>query len=52
MYLNNRWHALKLLIEAIAPRLKDYTKDHWESMKCFIASDIKQKVVKNHAMKV
>jgi hypothetical protein len=47
--LKNKQNALKLFIEANVFRPKDYTKDHWESMKHLIASDTKQEVVRNRA---
>lgn len=52
VYLKNRQRALKLFIKANVPRLRDCTKDHCESMKCFIASNVKQEeVVRNRTMR-
>jgi hypothetical protein len=42
IYLKNRCHALKLLIETDATRPRDCTNDHWESMQRLIASEAKQ----------
>jgi len=51
VYLKNRHHALKLLIEANAARPGDCTNDHWETMKRLIALKAKQgEVAKYHAM--
>jgi hypothetical protein len=41
VYLKNRRHVLKLLIEANVARPKDCTDDQWESMKCLIALEAK-----------
>jgi hypothetical protein len=52
MFLKNRRHGLKLLIEASVARPNNCAKKHWENMKHFIASDAKQgEVAKNHAMR-
>ncbi len=42
IYVKNRCHARKLLIEANVARLGDCRDDHWESMKRLIASKTKQ----------
>jgi hypothetical protein len=33
VYLKNRSHSLKVLIETNSPQLGDYIEEHWESMK-------------------
>jgi hypothetical protein len=49
-YLTNKWHFLKVLIEANAPQPVDCNEEHWENMKHFIAFEAKQdKATKNHA---
>ncbi len=51
VYLKNRRHALKLLIESGVGRLDDCGIDHWENIKCFITLKAKQnEVTKNCAM--
>jgi hypothetical protein len=42
VYLKNRRHVLKLLIEAGEARPNDCAKEHWENMKRLIASKAKQ----------
>jgi len=42
VYLKNRRHALKLLIEANVARPKVCIDDHWESMKRIITLEAKQ----------
>ncbi len=52
VFLKNRRHALKTLIEGGASRPKDYQKEHWESLKHLIASKTKhEEATNNHAMK-
>ncbi len=52
VYVKNRRHALKLLIEVGGMRLDHCAEDHGENMKRFIASDAKQReAMKNHAMR-
>ncbi len=51
VYLKNRWHSLKIFIEACEPRHKDCSEEHWESMKCLVTSKAKQgEAAKYHAM--
>ncbi len=38
VYLKNKRHGLKLLIEASAPRPNECVEEHWEGMKHIIAS--------------
>ncbi len=45
VYLKNRRHALKLLIEANATRPRDCTNDHWENMKHLITNLWKNPIV-------
>jgi hypothetical protein len=42
VYLKNRQHSLKLFIEAGESRPKNCNEEHWESMKCLVASEAKQ----------
>jgi hypothetical protein len=52
VYLKNKRHGLKLLIEASAPRPNECAEEHWEGMKHLIASKVKQeKTIKYCAMK-
>jgi hypothetical protein len=51
IYLKNRRHSLKLLIEACESKHGDCSEKHWESMKCLVASEAKQgEVTKYHVM--
>jgi hypothetical protein len=38
VYLKNKRHGLKLLIDASAPRPNECVEEHWEGMKHIIAS--------------
>jgi hypothetical protein len=52
VYLKNRQHSLKLLIEARESRHEDCSEEHWESMKCLVTSEAKQgEAAKYHAMR-
>jgi hypothetical protein len=42
VYLKNRRHAFKLLIEVGEARLDDCAKEHWENMKHLVALEAKQ----------
>lgn len=41
VFLKNRSHALKLLIEACVVRPDDYVEEHWKCLKLLIASKVK-----------
>jgi hypothetical protein len=41
VYLKNKQHSVKLLIEAGESRHEDYSEEHWESMKCLVALEAK-----------
>jgi hypothetical protein len=52
VYLKNKRHSLKVLVEANAPRPADCSEEHWENMKHFIASEAKQdEATKNRAIR-
>jgi hypothetical protein len=52
VFLKNRRYALKNIIKGGASRLEDYQEEHWENLKCFIASKVKQEeVAKNRGMR-
>ncbi len=52
VYLKNRRHALKNLIEASALRPDDCPEDHWDNLKHLVTSEAKQEeTIKSYAMR-